>query len=347
MIGVRPAVAIRKTNMTRLILTTSDSGAGSLRQASVADIVIPFGFRFVGGPLPSNAELETSMAPRLVRYDQSFDRWLQKVYRKCFGEIGDKEIGVFDLCERCGAIALWIDPDPNAQLTLIWLLDYFRHHEKIASKLTLVQADVVIGDHRPEELGKWDLPPITILNDHFDTACKAWLAYRGPTPQAWFNLLAQDLSALPQLRTTVLELLDELPSRATGLGATETRMLELISAGHVHPFDLFPGDSQRNDRRVFGYWEIGSLLDALAQCPTPAVSGLDEGPFTDEMHHDPDHHARYKRSKLALTTLGTAILDQADDFSRHNPIHRWWGGTELTNDHLWRWDTTNGALIAP
>jgi hypothetical protein len=27
--------------------------------------------------------------------------------------------------------------------------------------------------------------------------------------------------------------------------------------------------------------------------------------------------------------------------------HRWWGGTELTNEHLWRWDTTNGALIAP
>lgn len=24
--------------------------------------------------------------------------------------------------------------------------------------------------------------------------------------------------------------------------------------------------------------------------------------------------------------------------SRHNPINRWRGGTNLTNDHLWRYD---------
>jgi hypothetical protein len=33
-----------------------------------------------------------------------------------------------------------------------------------------------------------------------------------------------------------------------------------------------------------------------------------------------------------------------EDFSRRNPIHRWWDGTELTSDHLWRWDP---VLIAP
>jgi hypothetical protein len=66
------------------------------------------------------------------------------------------------------------------------------------------------------------------------------------------------------------------------------------------------------------------------------VSGLDEGPFTLEMHQDTDRHSRYKQSKLALTALGEAVLAQAEDFSRHNLIHRWWGGTELTNDRLWR-----------
>jgi hypothetical protein len=38
--------------MTRLILTTNDSGAGSLKQAGLADIVIPFGFRFVWDHCP-------------------------------------------------------------------------------------------------------------------------------------------------------------------------------------------------------------------------------------------------------------------------------------------------------
>jgi hypothetical protein len=74
------------------------------------------------------------------------------------------------------------------------------------------------------------------------------------------------------------------------------------------------------------------------------VSGLDEGPFTLEMHDDRDRHARYKQSRLSLTKFGQAVHE---DFSRHNPIHRWCGGTELTNDRLWRWDPVNHALIAP
>ena len=89
------------------------------------------------------------------------------------------------------------------------------------------------------------------------------------------------------------------------------------------------------------------LLDGLAHCPAPAVAGLDEGPFTEEMHRDRAVTQRYKQSKLSLTALGKAVLAQTEDFSRHNPIHRWWGGTELTNDNLWRWDPMNRALIAP
>jgi hypothetical protein len=210
----------------------------------------------------------------------------------------------------------------------------------------LVQADVCIGNCTPEELAGWRLPAIKIRNEHLEAASMAWQAYRQPTPQDWVNLLGKDLSVLPQLRQSVLDMLDELPMDATGLGATEMHMLELISASNLRPFDVFPGGN-RNKRRVFGYWEAGTLLDRLAHCPAPAVSGLDEGPFTLEMHDDRNRYERYQRSKLKLTALGEAILARSEDFSRHNPIHRWWGGTELTNDRQWRWDPANRALIAP
>ena len=65
------------------------------------------------------------------------------------------------------------------------------------------------------------------------------------------------------------------------------------------------------------------------------------------MHEDADRHARYKRSRLALTELGKAVVGKTGDFSRHNPIYRWWGGTELINERLWRWDPENRVLIAP
>ena len=118
--------------MTRLILTTSDSGAGSLKGAGIADIVIPFGFRFVWGPLPSDAELTASLAPSSTQRP-----WLWDIYRKHLGENRESEHELIDLCARCDTIELWIDPEPNAQLTLIWLLDYLRHHGTIASKLAL------------------------------------------------------------------------------------------------------------------------------------------------------------------------------------------------------------------
>jgi hypothetical protein len=153
------------------------------------------------------------------------------------------------------------------------------------------------------------------------------------------------LTILPRLRQAVVELLEELPMRATGLGATETRMLELISEGFIHPFELFPHNPRQ--RRVFDYWETGSLLDGLAHCPAPAVSGLDEGPFTEEMRNDRSRHLRYKESRLSLTALGKAILANNEDFSQHNPISRWWGGTQLTNDSPWHWDPANRSLIAP
>jgi hypothetical protein len=331
----------------RLILTTSDSGAGGLRQAGLADIVIPFGFRFVWGRLPSDAELVTSLSWDSPQPNGTIDHGLWNVYRKHLGEIAGNEIGLVDFCERCESIELWIDPDPNSQLTLIWLLDYLRQHARITPKLTLVQADMDIGNHSPEEVATWRPSAIKILNEHLEVASMAWHAYRQPTPQDWFNLLGEDLSVLPQLRHSLLELLEELPMQATGLGATEMRMLELISAGRAGPFDVFPGDKKPNERRVFGYWEVGALLDGLAHCPAPAVSGLDEGPFTPEMHDDRHRHERYRQSKLGLTAFGKAILARTEDFSRGNPIHRWWGGTELTNDNLWRWDAANRTLTAP
>jgi hypothetical protein len=324
--------------MKRLIFTTSDSGAGCLRQPGIADAVMPLGSRFfLREPLPSDVEIANSLEE---------DDWVGRIYRKYVQET-DRRARIIDLCEPFEVIDLWVDPDPNAQLILIWMLEYLRPYEAIVSKLNLVQADVPIGNYPAEEVVEWRIPAIKIRNGHLEMASSVWQAYRAPTPQPWFNLLSTDLSALPLFRPAAVALLEELPGLATGLGATEMRMLELISEGDAGPFDVFPGHEKRNTRRTFDYWQIGALLDGLARCPAPAVSGLEEGPFTLEMHDDRDRHERYKRSRLSLTELGRAILAGRDDFSRHNPIHRWWGGTELTNDRLWRWDVEKQVLIAP
>jgi hypothetical protein len=322
----------------RLIFTTSDSGAGCLRQPGVADAVAPIGSRFfLRGPLPSDVEIAESLAE---------DDWFGRIYRKCIGA-NDRRGRLVDLCEPFDAIDLWIDPDPNAQLILVWLLELFRQYGLPVSKLHLVQADVAIGGLSPQQAVERRIPTIRIRDEHLNLARSIWQAYRASTPRDWFELLSADLSALPLFRPAALALLEELPGLTTGLGATEMRMLEPIAEGNATPPDVFPGHRKRNTRRTFDYWQIGALLDGLADAPVPAVSGLEAGPFTEEMHHDRDRHQRYQQSKLSLTELGHAVLAGRDDFSRHNPVHHWWGGTELSNDRLWRWDAVKQVLVGP
>ena len=141
----------------------------------------------------------------------------------------------------------------------------------------------------------------------------------------------------------MLDLLDELPSRTTGLGATEMRMLELIARGYSLTNALFHLRSLRQTR-IFNEWEHGYLLDGLAHGPQPAVAGLDDELRTLSRENLGARLSAYHRSRLSLTEFGEAIVAHKEDFSRHNPIDRWWGGTRLTSDRLWRW---NPMLMKP
>jgi hypothetical protein len=315
-------------------------------KSGFADLAVDFFFRFVTGPLPPLDELATIYLGARIFDCGHGSHWSDDASR--WGRSKNKsrrDLGLAEFCLQYEAVELWFDTNPNTQLLLVWLLDHFRSHPKTIAKLKLRLVDQ--GMTELDRLDKWRPPAVDVTEVELATASAAWQAYQATTPEACFDLLSQDLRALPLIRPALTDLLKELPSSSTGLGATEMRMLELISEGNACPPDVFPGHEKRNKRRVFGYWEIGALLDGLARCPMPVVSGLDEGPFTLEMHEDRDRHARYKQSRLSLTELGQAVLAGRDDFSRHNPISRWWGGTQLTNDRLWRWDPVNQALIAP
>src|ERR1700743_1987850 len=89
-------------------------------------------------------------------------------------------------------------------------------------------------------------------------SCLASLS--GANATGMFNLAKKDLSALPLLGRCVMELLEELPGRTTGLGATEMRLLELIGAGYSLTNGLFYRSSLRQ-RRVFEKRELGYLIE--------------------------------------------------------------------------------------
>jgi len=87
------------------------------------------------------------------------------------------------------------------------------------------------------------------------------------------------------------------------------RMLELVRQVTPARSTSSPvGYRKHNKRRVFDDWEVGALPDGLAQWLAPAVSGLDEGPFTLEMYDDDHRYERSKQSRLSSTALAEAII---------------------------------------
>jgi hypothetical protein len=326
--------------MKSLILA-SDQGA-ELTHSDRADCVILFFFRFVSGPLPSPQELATYVAARSDKQPPG-SHWSTYAVRCDEANRGRRDLSLIEFCQPYETIELWFGPEPNEQLQLIWLLDFFRSHPETARKLRLRCIDYSLITASPEEMARWKVLVVDVTTAELETASTGWQAYRAPTPEACFGLLRKDLSALPLLRPALLDLLDELPSATTGLGGTEMRSLELIAGGYGHPNALFYLRSLRR-RPVFGRYEIGYLLEGLAHGPEPAVVGLDDELRTLPREEVRDRDAAFLRSWFSLTELGKAVVAHKEDFSRHNPIDRWWGGTRLTNDRLWRWDP---VLIAP
>jgi len=301
-----------------------------------------FLFRFVQGKLSSGDKLASYVAA-LTEDHGLGDHW--SVFTHPWNKMHQslKPLGLVDVCRSFETVELWFDPAPNDQLQLVWLLDLLSSHPEVVAKLKVRLVDFDLLMARPEELARWKVPAIDVTGSEIETACAAWQAYRSASPEACFGLLTRDLSALPLLRPALLDLLEELPSHATGLGATEMRLLELVARGYTLTNALFYLYSVRQ-RRVFNSQEIGFLLEGLAHSPNPAITGLDDELRTLDRENHRDREVAYRRSQLSLTELGWAIVAQKEDFSRYNPIDRWWGGTRLTNDSLWRW---NPALVAP
>jgi hypothetical protein len=325
--------------MKPLILTNSSSRR---MRSELADVAIDFCFRFVPGTLPPQDELATYVAARSEKHGPA-EHWSDFVGRWPLGDKARRDCGLLEFCQPYEAIEFWFDLAPNDQLQQIWLLDHSRSHPGTAAKLRLRIVDFDLSTMEqgpPESLD--EVPVVDVTTAEFETASMSWQAYRAATPEACFDLLHRDLSALPLLKPAMLDLLEELPASKTGLGATEMRLLELIGAGYSHPNALFY-ERELRQRRVFNAREIGCLLQGLAHSPQPAVVGLDEEFRVLDQENYAGRHAAFLRSRLSLTKFGDAILAHKEDFSRHNPIDRWWG-THLTNDRLWRWSP---ALMKP
>jgi hypothetical protein len=335
----------------RLIVASGDSATGGLRGAAIADRVVPASLELVWGPVPAQEDPASFAAARLAAWDSDPatsdqpESWARDTApaEAAHHRSWEHHVQWFAAYDR---IELWMDPHPNAQLQLIQLLAWLGRDPELADKVFLMQADLPIGGCRPFEIRGWRARAAKVEAPAFELAMRAWNAWCQPTPRPWFELLASDIAALPRLRDTVRAMLAELPALRTGLRDTERRLLGRVAEDGATWLSVMPWMHTLDDHRVFGYWELGRLLDGLARGPGAAIAGLPDGPFDLALHEDAACWRRYNHSRLTLTPLGEALRRGEDDLARHRPLRFWWGGTRLTPERLWRWDEATQTLSA-
>lgn len=356
--------------MTDLILITSDSGAGHLRRALPDARIRTIFHRLVEGPIPAGGRPERFLHDRRALYDADGlfyeDWWFEDEPDGRLRHRHAKWSMLPEACRDADRVILWIDPDANAQLVLLQSLDWLGHLPGILPKLWLKQSESPTGERRE---GDWWLPPRPILPADVAIARRAWDAFRAPTPERWAELRNDpDLVLLPGMPNAVERMLEELPDN-TGLGASARQILRLVErqgwwddiekrGGTIKdptvpdrertPQALIHRFGRSGPRRPLWYCEIEQILCAMGTAPHPAINGITErGCDLAALHDDEARATRFRTAVLTLTDFGRRLVAGEDDWSRHNPLLRWWGGTRLTNDTLWRWDPNTKTLFPP
>ena len=102
------------------------------------------------------------------------------------------------MCRTHDRVELWIDPDPNAQLVMVQLLDWLGTLPDSVPRRWRKQSAGQLGGR---QAGDWVLPPRRVEAADLVLARRAWSAFGAATPEAWCDLRADpDLGRRPSHR---------------------------------------------------------------------------------------------------------------------------------------------------
>ncbi|MGH8677805.1 MAG: hypothetical protein ACREUQ_05570 [Burkholderiales bacterium] len=249
-------------------------------------------------------------------------------------------------------VVLWFEHDLFDQLQILQILDWLAVNAHAAKVYLIIVGSypgiarfVGLGQLSPAQFVGLFGSRIPATKAHFDTARRAWAAFRQPTPQPWAATLYHDIPPLPYLREAVVRMLEELPSVANGLSRTDHAALGVIADGTYAPHAIFASVQALEERPFMSDWSFWRVLANLAQEPNPLikVEGADRFLYPPRDPGDP----LFELQRLMLTEAGIEVLEKRSDAIALRSIDRWFGGTHLTADAVWRWDADAQRLVTP
>jgi hypothetical protein len=317
--------------MADLILTNGDSTADLLAAAGVRALILPWRDVLHEGPVVPGP-LETCSVERVG--------YLARRFRippaDIAAEFAERDALIGD-AGRFDRIELWFEHDLYDQLQLVQILAALGRHEGV----TLVQADDFLGAQTADTILRFAERVRLVEPADLDLASRTWDAITSPTPERVAAAIATPDGRLPYLHPALSRFLQELPAPGSGLGRTEAAILDGIAVGTTFAPRLFHEVLAEEEAAFMGDASFYHLIDDLALCEMPLIAGIDPP-------GDPDRDGeRYRSATLALTLAGEEVANGEDDHVALSGIDRWWGGTRLRGDQVWRYDRAATKLVAP
>lgn len=243
-------------------------------------------------------------------------------------------------------VELYIDPDPNSQLLMVYLLSQALEADFDHADLSVFQGTTPWGQQTPHTQSSSGITPISVENQHLTAAAGIWSAYSASTPHAWLRLGIDELRHFPFMTRTREALLDDLPSAQTGLGACERLVLNTVAAEGCTVGEI--ARTFANDPLpLLKLPSIIDLITTLASGASPLIDGLKRRLRSTDFFNDADAWDKYAGSHLRLTADGHKINVGEIDFIETCGVDRWWGGTRLIGHNSWRWEKRTRALTSP
>jgi hypothetical protein len=246
--------------------------------------------------------------------------------------------------ESYDELILWFEHDLFDQLNLIQLLTWIRDHLPATKPVSLICIGSFpgrphfkgLGELTPDELASLLETRQPVSSPQYETAQRAWQAFREPTPTALEELRHDDTSPLPYLAAAITRFLQEYPWTADGLSRSERRLLELAQGDGIALWKAFPRMYDGESVYHLTGESLAELSETLSRTSPPLLT-VDRSDTAEG--HD-------LRGIVTVTDTGRSVLSGRQDRVAICGIDRWLGGVHLQNGgRIWRWDGTRQCII--
>ena len=301
-----------------LHIVDGESTGGSLRASGLAKSkdILRWKDALYTGPVPAG--------PSLKKLSEIRSRFWTKNKRSDEFEKRNEQLLTY---REYDEVVLWFGSPSLCQLSLAQILDWFSQRSR-HPPLSLVTA--YGGTLREQEMHDAHAARKPVTAGQIQLARRFWHAYTSLTPAPLQRLLKSDLRALPGIRTTVYELLQEYPGVQDGLSRLERKLLFEIDGMGATSAAFAVGSVIR--REWVGDMLLFGMLRRFVAARNPLLRYA--VPFTGKFES-----YEFNGAKLALTAVGRQVLAGNSDHVVLNGIDRWIGGVHLNGMRVgWRWD---------